>query len=44
MKGLSFVGGYKPDKTVFSIVTDDENKKSRHCHLFRWNAPVCIDV
>ena len=41
MKGLVFVGGYKPDKTVFSVVTEDEHK-ARTCHLYRWTGPVPI--
>ena len=39
MKGLAFVGGYKPDKSVFSVVTDDD-AGVRTCHIFKWNAPV----
>ena len=43
MKGLMFVGGYKPDKTVFAVITDDENKV-RSFHLFKWHAPVCAEL
>ena len=39
MKGLLLVGGYKPDKNIFAVVTEDDNKL-RTCHIFKWNAPV----
>ena len=39
MKGLLFVGGYKPDKTVFAVVTEVDDGQ-RTCHMFKWNAPV----
>ena len=41
MKGLLFVGGYKPDKTVFAVVTEVDDGH-RTCHMFKWNAPVCF--
>ena len=37
--GLLFVGGYKPDKTVFAVVIEDA-KKERTCHVFKWSASV----
>ena len=40
MAGLLFVGGYKPDKSIFSVVTEDDTGV-RTCHIFKWSAPVC---
>lgn len=33
MKTLLFVGGYKPDKKIFALVSDD-NATNRFCHIF----------
>ena len=40
--GLLFVGGYKPDKSVFSVVTEDAATKQKICHIFKWSAPVRV--
>ena len=39
MKGLLFVGGFKGDKTLFAVVSDDR-PNSRFCHVFRSNEQV----
>ena len=40
-KGLAFIGGYKPDKTVFAIITGDPDSGQRTCYILKSNSPVC---
>ena len=40
MKALLFIGGYKPDKTIFAIVSL-EPSGTRAVHIYKSDSEVC---